>query len=211
MGRAKHNLDALIFPDHGSGLLELMEKQLRQAECFDDRRIILPRLGAHHAAGRGVGIFMGFDAAEPVHQVFRYHQKVCHAAEPSAELVRIELIDGVEGLKLNAGTAIEFCKRDFVVHLKSQRLRAAVTVGIAGINRFIPLHEYVIHAPGIYGEAFDFSESLPRFLDTRLNMRFKRVDVPCQMSVQLGNAVGKTVHLFCFQLSVFCPPDNMAS
>ena len=128
----------------------------RKIKRFDDLRIVLPRLCADHAGGGGVGVLMRFIPAKPVHQVFGDHQKIRHAVEPPGEFVGIELIDRIERLKLNAGTAIQFGKRHSFVHLFDRRFGTAVAVCIDRIDRLIVFEQYVIHAPGIDRKRLDF-------------------------------------------------------
>ena len=61
----------------------------------------------YHACGCGIGVLMRLYTAKAVHQVFRDHQKIRHAVESSRSLVRIQLIYGIERLKLNARVPVE--------------------------------------------------------------------------------------------------------
>ena len=80
---------------------------LRQVQRPDDFPVVLPGSRADHPAGGGVGVLVAFHAAQPVHQVFRYQQKIRHALQPAGEFVRVQLVDGVERLELNPCTPVE--------------------------------------------------------------------------------------------------------
>ena len=79
---------------------------LWQTQRFDDFGVIFAGHGAHHAAGGGVGVFVGFDAAEAIQQIFRHQQEIGGLLQPPGQLVRVQLIKGVEGLELNARSAV---------------------------------------------------------------------------------------------------------
>ena len=90
----------------------------RQIQCLDDSGIVFSRFRVHHPACGGVCILVAFRTAKAVHQVFRNHQEIGDALKPSGQFVGIQLIDGVEGLKLDAGIPVQACKADFFMHLR---------------------------------------------------------------------------------------------
>ena len=188
-----------------------MEQMLRQAERLDDGGIVFAGLGGDHAAGGGVGVLVSFHAAELPEQILRHHQKVRHAVQPAGLLVRIELINGVEGLELDAGLPIQAGKADLLMYLRDHRFCTAVPVGVAGEELLVAPEQHIVHAPGVDGQAFDRPEALPRFSDAGLHMSGQRLDIPGQMAVQLGYAVWKAIDFFGFQFSVFRPAYDVAA
>lgn len=61
---------------------------------------------------------MAFYAAKAVHQVFRDHEEIGNALQSSGYLVRIELIDGIEGLELDASMPVQAGETDLFMHLR---------------------------------------------------------------------------------------------
>jgi len=95
---------------HRAGCGELGEHRLRQAQSFENLRVVFPGLGVHKAGGGGVGVLPRFHAAELPQQILRDHQKVLGLRQPSVFFVGIQLINAVEGLELDAGACIELRK-----------------------------------------------------------------------------------------------------
>ena len=209
VGRAEHDLDALVFADHFARLLQRAEQAPGELERRKDDGVVFARFRADHAAGGGVGVLVGLHAAEPVHQILRDHQKVRHALEPPGELVRIELIDRVEGLELDAGAAVKPGEGDLLMHLRDDRLGAPVAVGVAGADRLVAAQQHVVHAPGVDRQALDLRVFRLRDFDTAPDMPQQRVDIPGQTSVLFRHAVGKTVELLGFQFSVLEPAQDV--
>ena len=154
---------------------------------------------------------MAFCAAQPVHQVFRHHQEIGDAVQPTGQLIGIQLIDCIERLKLDPGAPIQLRKADLLMYFRDNRFRPAVPVSITGQHRFTALHQHIIHAPGIDGQAFDFRINLQRFIYPSPDMGFQCIDVPGQMAIIFSDAVRKTIDLFHLDLSILHPTDDVAA
>ena len=209
MGGAEDDLDALVRPDQRPRLLKGLEQALRQVQGFDDFAVVFAGLRADHAAGGGIGVFMAFDAAEPVHQVFRDHQKIRRLLEASGQLIRVQLIDGVEGLELDARPTVQFRKGHLLMRLRNHRFGTIVPVGVAGKNGAVPVHQHVVDAPGVHRQAFDLRFLRQRQIDAFLHMALQGFHVPRQMAVLFRHAVGEAVYFLRADFPVFMPAQNM--
>ena len=154
---------------------------------------------------------MTLHSTELIHQVFRNHQKIRDPFQSSCELIHVQLINRIKGLKLNPCTTVELRKSKSIVHLRNDRFRPAVTVSIAGQDFLIILHQHIVYRPGINGQAFDLGINLQGFLNPFFHMGKQRFNIPGQMSVFFCNAIWKTVNFLSADLSVFCPAYDMAS
>ena len=96
------------------------------------------------------------------------------------------------------------------MHLRDDGLGAPVAVGIARQDRLVAVHQHVIHAPGVDGQAFDLRVQLHRFVDARLYMAFQGLNIPGEMPVLFRDAVGKAVDLPGLDCSVFLPAHDMS-
>ena len=207
--RAEHDLHALILPDNRTGLLQFAKQMLRQAQRLDDGRVVFAGLSVDHAACGSVGVLVGLDAAELVHEVFGDEQEVSHAVQPPGLFVAIELIERVERLELDARVPVEPREADFAVYLRDNRFGAAVTVGVAGHDLRIAAQQHIVHAPCVDGEALDALKPRLGFLDSRFDVEQQGFDIPGQMSVPLRHAVGETVDLLGFEFAVLHPADDV--
>ena len=119
MGGAQHHLGLpahlggnvrLQRAQHRTGCGELREHRLRQAQSFENLRVVLPGLGVHESGGGGVGVLPCLYAAQLPQQIFRDHQKVLGFGQPPGFFVGIQLINAVEGLELDAGALVKLRK-----------------------------------------------------------------------------------------------------
>ena len=206
---AEHDFDSLIFPDHRTRLLQRQEQAFRKFQRADDLRIVFPGFGAYHAAGGGVGVLMALYAAEFIHQVFRDHQEIGDALQPTGHPVRIQLIDRIEGLELDACAPVKFREGDLPMDFRDGGFGPAVPVSVAGQDRPAVADQDIINAPGIDGKAFDPPVFLHRFFNACADMHFQRGDVPGQVPVLFRDPVGKTVNFISPDFTVFLPSDDM--
>ena len=154
---------------------------------------------------------MGLDAAELIHQVFRDHQEIRDTFQAPGQLVRIQLINGIEGLILNPGMAVQLIEGHDLMHFGNGRLRAAVTIGIAGEYLLITAHQHIVNAPGIHGKGGKVRITGQRRVNALPDITEQRVNIPGQVPVLLRDAVGKTEDLLCPDFPVFLPADNVTA
>ena len=92
----------------GAGHNHVAEHVARNVECFQNRTVPLLGTRVHQARCGSVGIFVGLGAGKQEGQVIGNHQERLRVGN----LLRMltlqgqQLVDGVERLALNAGTAI---------------------------------------------------------------------------------------------------------
>ena len=194
---------------HRAGNGQLREYALRQTERMQDLRVILPGLRIDKTGGSCVGVLARLHAAQSPEQIFRDHEEIVRLRQPSGFFVRIQLIDRVEGLELDAGAGIQCFKWDNAVHLVQNRLRPAVTVGVDRVDGFIFFQKHIVHRPCVNGQAFDLRISCKRCADTLFDMGKHAVNVPFQMSVHPPDTIGKTVHFLGAENAVLHPSYNV--
>ena len=88
-------------------------------------------------------------------------------------------------------------------------LGPVVPVGIAGPDLLVPPEQQVVAAPGVHGEALDASEARQGPVDAGFHVAQQGVQVPDQVAVLFGHAVGKAVDLLGFQLAVLQPAHDV--
>ena len=109
------------------------------------------RTGIYHPHGGGIGKFLRLGAAKPIHEILRDHQNIRNTLQPSGRLVCIELINGIEGLELAAGAAVQLRKRHLLMDFGDHRFRSAVPVGVDRQHFSVAFQQNIIHAPGVDG------------------------------------------------------------
>lgn len=211
MGGAEDHVHALVLADDGAGSLQLREQMLRKPQSADQLHVILAGLGVDQAAGGGVGVLVDLHAAEAVHQPAGEHQEVRGAFQTARQQVRVKLIDRVEGLELDAGVPVQLREGDQLMHPGDHVLRSAVPVAVAGEQLPVALHEDVVHAPGVDGQAPDVGEQLPGLFDACLYRLQQTPGVPDQVPVLPDGAVREAIDFFCFQLAVLSPAHDVAA
>ena len=218
MGGAQHHLGLpahlggnvrLQRAQHRTGCGELREHRLRQAQSFENLRVVLPGLGVYEPGGGSVGVLPRLYAAELPQQIFRDHQKVLGFGQPPGCFVGVQLINAVEGLELDAGACIELRKGQDAVNFGNDRLRPAVAVSVDRINRLIVFQQHIINGPCINGKALDIRIFCKGFPDALLHVGKQAVDVPFQMTVHPPDAIGKTVHFLGAENTVLHPSHNV--
>ena len=76
-----------------------------------------------------------------------------YAVQPALFEIVIELIDGVEGLKLYSGARVQLGEGYLLMHLGDDSLCAIVAVGIHRTDDLAAVaQENVVDAPGVDGE-----------------------------------------------------------
>ena len=182
-----------------------------QTQCIGDVGIELSRSGADQSRGGGVGILSSCRTAEGVHQVLGDHQHTCHTLQTAAAAVVIELIDGVEGLKLAACAAVELREGDEGVYLVDDGLRPLVAVGEHGTDDLAAAQQHIVHAPGVDGEALDSAKVIDGLVNACLYMALQCIDVPCKMAVLFRDTVGEAVDLLGAEVAPLSPAYNVAT
>ena len=196
-------------PQHRAGCGQLGEHRLRQAQSFENLRVVLFGLGVHKAGGGGIGVLAGFHAAQLPQQIFRDHQKVLGLGQPPGCFVGVQLINAVEGLELDAGALVKLFKGQDAVYFGNDRLRPAVAVSVDRINRLIVFQQHIINGPCINGKALDIRIFCKGFPDALLHVGKQAVDVPFQMTVHPLDAVGEPIHFFGAENAVLHPSHNV--
>ena len=209
VGCAQYDRNPFVFSNHRSRLAQFGEQIPGIAQLLKDGFVKFPGLGIDHAHGGGVGEFLRLGAAELVHQIFGNHQKIRDPFQPPCFLIGIELIDGIEGLELAAGMAVQLGEGHFFMHLGNDRLGAAVPVGVHRPDFFLALQQHIVHAPGIDGQGGNVGKRLLCLRHARFHIVQQGIDVPDQVSVLFGDTVWETVYLFCPYRAVFQPAHNM--
>ena len=194
---------------HRTGCGELREHCLRQAQSFENLRVVLPGLGVHKAGGGGVGVLPRLYAAQLPQQIFRDHQKVLGLRQPPGLFIGIKLINAVEGLELDAGACIELRKGQDAVDFGKHCLRPAVAVGVDRGEGLAVFQQHIVHRPCVDGKALDIRIFCKGFPDALLHVSKQAVDVPFQMAVHPLDAVGEPIHFFGAENTVLHPSDNV--
>ena len=206
---AENTFDSLVLPNNRPGLAQLREQMLRIAKRVNDFPVKRPGLGVHHAHGGGVSVFPGFDPAELVQQILRNHQQIGHALQPAGFLIGVELIDGIKGLELAAGMAVQLRKGQNFMHLRDHGFCPFVPIGIHGQNFFAALQQNIVHAPGVDRQAFDFRKFRFRRPDASFHLPQQGFNIPDKVSSFLLHAIGKAIYFFCLDSAFLHPAHDM--
>ena len=218
MGGAQHHLGLpahlggnvrLQRAQHRTGSRQLGEHRLRQAQSFENLRVVLFGLSVHESGGGGVGVLPCLYAAELPQQIFRDHQKVLGLCQPPDFFVGIQLINAVEGLELDAGACIELRKGQNAVDFGDHCLRPVVPVGVDRVEGLAVFQQHIVHRPGVDGKALNDRVLCKGFPDALLHVGKQAVDVPFQMTVHPPDAIGKTVHFLGEENAVLHPSHNV--
>ena len=197
------------LPKHRARLRQAREKARRQGQGTQNLRVVLLRRGADQPGRGRVCVLARLHAAKPVQQVFWHHQEVVRLLQTPGFRVLVELINAVEGLKLNARAAVQLGERHMLMHLVNHRLRALVAVGVAGEKRRAVLQQDVIHRPSVDGQAVDVRILRKRCLDARLDVLENALDVPDEMPVFALYPVREAVNLVCLERTVRLDADDV--
>jgi len=123
--------------------------------------------------------------------------------------VLVELVNAVEGLKLNARAAVQLGEGHMLMHLVNHRLRALVAVGVAGEKRRAVLQQDVIHRPSVDGQAVDVRILRKRRLQSRLDVLENALDVPDEMPVFALHSVREAVDFIRLERAVRLDADDV--
>ena len=121
------------------------------------------------------------------------------------------MINRVEGLELTACAAIKLGEGHADVDFGNYCFSAAVAVCVAWEYLAIIAQEYIVNTPSVDCKAFYTRITLKRCVDTEFYIFDEGRYIPCKMSVNSFNGVGKTIYFFRANLSVFLPADNMTA
>ena len=209
MGGAEQHPDAPVLPDLRPGPGEPGEQPLRQTQGGEKLPVKLSGFRVHQAHGGGVGVLPGLPAAEAVHQVFRHHQQVRDPLQPAPFQVVAELVDGVEGLELDAGAAVEGVEGRLFVDLPQDRPGAGVPVGVAGPDRRVPPQQDVVHPPGVDGETFEPGKLPEGGVNARPDRALQSLHVPDEVALPLPHTVGEAEDLLCLYGAVLLPAHDV--
>ena len=124
---------------------------------------------------------------------------------------RSQLVDGVEGLALNARGAIERIEAHGAVDLCGNRLRAGVAIchGVAhAVSARIDQHE--IDAPGVDADRCGNFARGGAFLEANQDVFPNHINIPAIMAATAHLGVIETVHLFEHDFSVFDMAKHVA-
>ena len=152
---------------------------------------------------------MRADARELVGKIFGDHQKSGDAGKPSLPHVVGKLIDGIEGLELDARAFIQRFERYFGVHRIDGVFRAPVAIGVAGAHFLFPFEEHIVDRPGVDRKALDLRMLCKRRLDACFDVGKERVDIPNKMPLFFLHAVGEAVDFLCYELPFFFVADDV--
>ena len=151
-----------------------------------------------------VGIFLHFFPGQQKVEVIRQHQKIPGLFQTGRlqDPVGRQLIDGVEGLLLDASSFVQIALTDAVGNDLIHTFGPAVAVSIAGADRFIVcVQQAVIDRPGIdpHG-AGDLAQKAALF-HTFQNRGKQGIGIPDPMGLSVGHGhhligIGKAVDLF---------------
>ena len=194
---------------HRTGCGELREHRLRQAQSFENLRVVLFGLSVHESGGGGVGVLPCLYAAELPQQIFRDHQKVLGLRQPPGFFVGIQLINAVEGLELDAGALVKLRKGQNAVDFGDHGLCPVVPVGVDRVEGLTVFQQHIVHRPCVDGKALDIRIFCKGFPDALLHVSKQAVDVPFQMTVHPLDAIGKTVHFLGAENAVLHPSHNV--
>ena len=186
------------------------EEPLRQAQDGDDLHVPGPLFGVQQAGGAGVGVLVGLDAGEVKAQVLGQHEEIRRMLQPAVGLVPAELVDGVEGLELDARLCIESVKGNDLVGNFRPLGAPAVPVAVQGRDGLVcSVQQHIIHRPGVDAHAVRGDALLPAGPEAADHLPAQPVQVPDQAAVLLLRQVGKAVDLLHFQLAVLPPGGDV--
>ena len=132
-----------------------------------------------HSHGSSIGVLPRLDTAELPHKVLRHHQQIGDPFQPAVDLLVIKLIDGIERLELAAASAVQFGERHFLMDLWNHRFRAAVPIGIDGINLLVAFQKHIVHTPGVDGQAFNLRILPEGFQNAAYYVGEEFPNIPC--------------------------------
>ena len=125
-------------------------------------------------------------------------------------LVPAELVDGVEGLELDARPLIEPVKGNCLVGQLGALSTTAVPVAVQGQNGpVLVVQQHIVHRPGVDAHAVGHNALLLAGIQAADHLTAQPVQVPHQMAVPLIGQVGKAVDLFHLQFAVLTPGGNV--
>ena len=95
------------------------------------------------------------------------------------------------------------------MHLIQNGLCPAVAVSIDRIKGLFLFQKYVVHRPGVDGQAFDGGVLCKSRFDALFHVGKQAVDVPFQVAVHPPDTVREAVDFLGLQGSVLHPADDM--
>ena len=204
MGRAKDDGDVspdfpddlgFEVPDNRPLLFHVFEEVNGKAKGIEDlfRRFPGPRV--EKARGAGVGPFLDLLPGQAVHEVFGEHEEVGHAFEAPRLLVRVKLVDRVEGGVLDARDRVEAREGDEGMDFLDRPFRSLIAVAIARLHGLVALEEDVIDPPGIDGKALDIRAGRDGFADADHDFFEEAIDVPDEVAILDFIAIRETMDL----------------
>ena len=189
-------------PGHG----DVAEEAPRDVEAGQHRFVPSAGLGVQKAGRRGVGVLEGLLAGQQKAQVIGDHKEGLSRFQLFGVLALQgqELIDGVEGLALDARAAVElFGAHDGVGHLE-HALSALVAIGHGVAHQVVvSIQQDEIDAPGVDADGFRREPRLLAQGKPAHELAVEQVDVPAIVAAPAHLAVVESVHLFQMDAAVF--------
>ena len=114
-----------------------------------------------------------------------------------------QLEQGIEVHKLNARTVVDLLLGNHLEELFHDSLGVWITVRVR-IAKYVPIltHAHKVHAPSIDADALYLYTLFCHLTQCANNLCIQCIDIPIEMSTQLGDAVRETSQLSLNQLPV---------
>ena len=198
--------------DDCARLDQRLEQVRRQAEFRDQRRRPRAALRVDHLCRGRDGVLGRQTAGEPVVQQIgnrdergRGPQKVRRRS-----LRRIELKQGIEVQKLNAGGRVDAFGRDLPEHLRRRIVAARIAIVIRVLEQLALLaQKREVASPGIEADARECD--VGDVLETRFDFVPETQDVPVKRAIRAHGDVGKTPDVLERQHAAVEPSEDRSS
>jgi hypothetical protein len=175
-------------------------------------RIPIARAGVEQVGRGGVGVFVGRHAGEPVVEVVGHHEETRGRLELFGVLAlqSHELVEGVEGLALDAAGAVEGARLHDAVEAFGHAFGAGVAVGHrVAYERARAVDEDEVDAPGVDAHGFGHHAAALAGAQAFQDALVERFDVPAVVAVAADLDVVEAVDLFQMDDAVFDVADDV--
>ncbi len=201
-------------PEHGAGHGHLVEDALRGADGLEHASVPCAGACVEQVRGGGVGVFVDRLAGEQVVQILGNHEE----AISRLKLLGVfggksrKLVNGVEGLTLDAAGAVEVFQADTTIDLRHHRSRAGVAIGHGIADAIaVRIDEHEVDAPGIDANGLGNLARLRALLQTDEHVFPDHIDIPTIVPATADLHVVESMHLFKLDAAVVHASEHMAA
>ena len=193
-------------PQARAGVGDVAEQPARNVEGLHDRLVPCASLRIQKAGGGGIGVLDGLLPREQEVQVVGNHEERVGRNKLLGMLALKcqQLVDGVEGLALQAAAAVQLLGgHDGIGHLvHASRTGVAVGHGIAH-QVVLGIQQHEVDAPGVDAHRFRGKARLLAEGKAPHQLARKQLHIPAVVAVPAHLAVVEAVHLFQTNEPVF--------